>query len=473
MDYFKKRGTNIVADPVHKYIEFTVPRDPKEKTEEDLIDNQWLQRLKWIHQLQCAIWVFPGAEHSRFGHSLGSMDIASRFAKQLYPSLKKTIKNTPTFPYIEETLRLAALLHDVGHGPFGHFFDHHYLLRRYSITHEDVGNKIVTTRLNEIIENIHRSPSGEFEEKIIPEYLAFLTKKPSRNNKVETYPKWLHLLRPLFSGLYTVDNLDYVMRDSLMCGITMEPIDLERMIYYSSIDQQGLVLHRSGRGALIRFLEARNFLYTHIYFHRTVRSFDLHLSEIFEKTLEKIFDINPLESLDSYLHLTDLSLLGKVADWVKESKVGDKNKVGEHTKLIREWECLLRRRKKWRFVHETREELYEKLPLHRPYISEELEKKIRKRSTIPSKARIKIDMAKYDNRPVNPLTKSDMSVSIYDPNKDKTTPTPLREYLKRIPFKTTICFIFVDQKSNKYDKELIKALEEVVAHVEEEEPTNI
>lgn len=181
MDYFKNRGTNIIADPVHKYIEFTIPREPKEKTEKALIDNEWLQRLKWIHQLQCAIWVFPGAEHSRFAHSLGSMHISSRFAKQLYTSLKKTVKSTPVLPYVEETLRLAALLHDVGHGPFGHFFDHHYL-KKYKITHEDIGQKIITSKLNKIIENIHRSPSGEFEKNIVPEYLAFLIKKPSKKS---------------------------------------------------------------------------------------------------------------------------------------------------------------------------------------------------------------------------------------------------------------------------------------------------
>jgi len=436
MDYFKNRGTNIISDPVHKYIEFTVPRKPGEITEKNLIDNAWFQRLKWIHQLQCAIWVFPGAEHSRFAHSLGSMHISSRFAKQLYPSLEKVVRSTPVFEYVEETLRLAALLHDVGHGPFGHFFDHNYLIK-YNITHEDIGKEIITTKLNKIIKNIHRSPSGEFKEDIIPEYLAFLIKKPSKGDDLNRFPKWLQLLRPLFSACYTVDNLDYVMRDSLMCGISVEPIDLERILYYSSISEKGLVLHKSGIGALIKFFETKNFLYTNIYFHRTIRSFDLHLSEIFEKTLKEIFNINPLADLDNYLHLTDLSLLGKVSDWIKEKKAGDNYNLREWKKLLWGWEQLLRRRKKWRFICETTEEQYRKQILHRQYRPQELEEKIRERTRIPLEINIKIDMAKYDNRPVNPSLEK-YKILVYDPSKDRIFSKPIENFLKRSPFKTTI-----------------------------------
>jgi len=468
MDYFKNRGTNIISDPVHKYIEFTVPREPKEKTEKALIDNKWLQRLKWIHQLQCAIWVFPGAEHSRFAHSLGSMHISSRFARQLYTSLKKVVRSTPVFPYVEEILRLAALLHDVGHGPFGHFFDHNYL-KKYKITHEDIGQKIITSKLNKIIENIHRSPSGEFEKNIVPEYLAFLIKKPSRIDNLKRYPKWLQLLRPLFSALYTVDNLDYVMRDSLMCGISVEPIDLERILYYSSISEKGLVLHKSGIGALSKFLETKNFLYTNIYFHRTIRSFDLHLAEIFENTLEEIFGINPLDDLDNYLYLTDLSLLGKVSDWIKGKKARDNY---EWRKLLLGWERLFRRRKKWRFVCETTEEQYRKQLLHRQYSPQELEEKIRKETKISWEINIKIDMARYDNRPVNPLLEK-YKILVYNPSKDKISSKPIENLLKRSPFKTTICRLFIDQRKRNYDKKLIKKFEAIVGHVEEEEPTNI
>src|SRR5712671_2415032 len=111
-------GTSLLADPVHEYISFTVPtsRDPHEVTEKDLIDSAWVQRLRYVYQLQSARWVYPTAEHSRFQHSLGAMHVAGRFARHLYVSVKETLGDIPSPAYIEELLRVSALLHDVGHG---------------------------------------------------------------------------------------------------------------------------------------------------------------------------------------------------------------------------------------------------------------------------------------------------------------------------------------------------------------------
>jgi hypothetical protein len=122
---------NLVADPIHGYIRLTWPSGnlaDKECTEKDLIDSHWLQRLRRIHQLQAVWWVFPGGEHTRFQHSLGAMYLGGQFVSHLYESLRRTPGvDDKSKPYIEETMRLAGLLHDVGHGPFCHFFDEEYL----------------------------------------------------------------------------------------------------------------------------------------------------------------------------------------------------------------------------------------------------------------------------------------------------------------------------------------------------------
>jgi HD domain len=134
-------AVNLISDPIHGYVELTKRLAPDESAaaglpaedaaEEDLLDTAWLQRLRRISQLQSARWVFPTAEHSRFTHGLGVMHEAGLWARALYPSLRTALADAgeplPSEGLVVETLRMAGLLHDVGHGPFAHFFDDHVL----------------------------------------------------------------------------------------------------------------------------------------------------------------------------------------------------------------------------------------------------------------------------------------------------------------------------------------------------------
>src|SRR5579884_1452593 len=124
------RRVNLSSDPIHRYVQITKPGGvPGVAAEQDLIDHLWVQRLRRIHQMQSAWWVFATAEHSRFQHALGAMHLAGEWARRLYPTLRRQHPDLPSSPVVVETLRLAGLLHDVGHGPFGHFFDENYLAR--------------------------------------------------------------------------------------------------------------------------------------------------------------------------------------------------------------------------------------------------------------------------------------------------------------------------------------------------------
>ena len=157
-------GSALIADPIHKYVSFTVPysqAEPHELTEKDLIDSPWVQRLRYIYQLQSARWVYPSAEHTRFVHSLGTMHVAGRFARAPLSVSEKVATDVPSANYVEEFLRVTALVHDIGHGPFCHFFDDNYLHALHA-SHEKLGQIIIRDYLGPIIQKIRRSPAGPF-----------------------------------------------------------------------------------------------------------------------------------------------------------------------------------------------------------------------------------------------------------------------------------------------------------------------
>src|SRR5215831_1183047 len=193
---------SLISDPVHGYVLYSTVSSSGEPAEQTLIDHPWLQRLRRIHQLQSAWWVYPSAEHTRFQHVLGAMHLASRVVAHLYPSLREACGSglVPSRPYVESLMRIAALLHDVGHGPFGHFFDDHFLAR-FELTHEDIGQRIILGELAGLIRGIRRNPHGQLEahEILQPEQVAFLIKRPTAI--ANDAPPWLVLVRALFSGV--------------------------------------------------------------------------------------------------------------------------------------------------------------------------------------------------------------------------------------------------------------------------------
>jgi uncharacterized protein len=461
------KGMALIADPIYQYASFTVPADDAktEKTEKDLIDSPWLQRLRRIYQLQSARWVYPAAEHSRFQHSLGTMHVAGEFGQYLYPSLRGVCKDIPSLNYVEELLRVAGLLHDVGHGPYGHFFDDHFLAR-YGLTHEIMGERIITTKLKKIIGGIGRSPTGPFErgERLDPAQVAFLIKMPSGRDRAR--PRWLQLLRHLFSGIYTVDNLDYVQRDAYMTGFSLDIVDLARLRYYTFFTEKGLTLHQAGISALNRFLNARLNLYTNVYFHRTTRALDLHLQEIFKETLDVIFPRNPAHALDQYLWCDEWHLFGEVHDWLG-AKDQKKKRLG------REWEKLHRREVKWKTSFSAEISLdqiqrgtgfpgtgdYERMI--REYLPPKLKKTIS----------FRVDLATQDPRPINPMADTEKRVNIYNPVTGVTSPEPMREIYRFIPARVVHFRVF--SLSHNHDEELSEAAERALGNINSAAKTNI
>ncbi len=331
---------SLCHDPIHGYIPFISKVDPGETSERDLLDHPWLQRLRQIHQLQTAWWVYPSAEHTRFQHVVGSMHMATRAIERLYPSLAEVCPEVPSRGYVECLTRLAALLHDVGHGPFGHFFDEHYL-KQFSLTHEILGAHIIREELGPLLTKVRSCPNSQLaaDETIDPEQIAWLITRPTSGD-TDDAPRWLVMLRSLFCGLYTVDNMDFVLRDAYMSGYSTRSYDLDRLLRYSFFSERGFTIHERGMNALVRFRQARSELFRAVYFHRTVRSIDMTLKGLFRDSQELLFPGNPLEHLDAYQRFTEWSLLVDVAHWHES----DDPKKRE---LAPRWQSLLKRQVDW------------------------------------------------------------------------------------------------------------------------------
>ena len=338
-------GESLSHDPIHGYIPFisgeNLPQG--EVAERQIIDHPWVQRLRQIHQLQTAHWVYPAAEHTRFQHVLGAMHLASRAVDATYDSLADVADDVPSRGYVETLLRMAALLHDVGHGPFGHFFDEHFLAR-YDLTHETLGQKIIVERLGDLLPAVRRNPNSTLAdgEQLDVNHIAYLIARP-RDNENANSPRWLELLRSLLCGVYTVDNLDFVLRDAYMSGYSSRAFDLDRLLRYSSFTSQGLTIDSRGLDALVRFIGVRGELFRAIYFHRTVRAIDLTLEELFHDCRDDLFHGNPAEQLDGYLRFTEWSLLVDVARW-SDSDDERKRELGHR------WNRLLGRQLEWRMI---------------------------------------------------------------------------------------------------------------------------
>jgi HD superfamily phosphohydrolase len=379
--------------------------------------------------------------------------------------LQAATKDCPSEIYIEELLRIAALFHDVGHGPFGHFFDDN-VLDEYRVTHEMIGQQIIQWGVGKVIRSIRRSPQGPLpkDETLDPEYVAFLIGKgPNQPN--HRYPQWLVFLQPLLSGIYTADNLDYVLRDAYMCGVAVGPVDLNRLIHYTFYSEKGMTLHRAGLSALNMFLNARLYMYTNVYYHRTTRAIDLHLKEIFRDTVKLLYPHNPIEKLEAYLDVTDWSLLESVRGWKRSP---NKKKRA----LYPEWQKILGRDVKWKMAYDRTLPLREIEKGRRFLSQEELEDEIRDRLPSPlKKIPFKVDMASQDPRPLNPLMMGDRQIYVYNPSTRGVSKEALKEFFDYIPAKIILCRIFAPD--HRYDAKLAEAAEAVLSHERVSIKTNV
>ena len=459
---------SLSHDVIHGYIPFTSSAGlpPGEVAERQVIDHPWLQRLRQIHQLQTAWWVFPTAEHTRFQHVLGAMHLATRAAGELYATLVESCQDVPSRGYIECLMRLAALLHDVGHGPFGHFFDRHFLAE-YGLTHETLGSEIIRGELAGLIRGVRRSPNNQLAdgETLDPEQITVLITRPRQSDE-GCLPQWLRFLRSLFSGLYTVDNMDFVLRDAYMTGYSTRAYDLDRLLHYSFFSPRGLTIHERGLSALVRFICVRAELFRAVYFHRTVRAIDLALQDLFVESKGFLFPGNPLDHLDEYLQLTDWSLLVRVAGWHRSTDPALR-------RLGQQWKEFLGRRIRWKMA-------CERTIFFAPGESEEssifsnqqlFEAAVRSR--LPEALRrlpLRFDPARHVHRPGAEAPAAGQNF-LYDPATGQVRSLDARELFRQIPLSYRICRIYAED--HRHNAELAAAMDQLLGASRTDDATNM
>jgi len=295
--------------PIHGFVFFN-------DWERTIISQPAVQRLRRIRQLAWTDYVYPGATHTRFEHSLGVMHTATRLYDAIVERSSETLRSE--LQYTDDGLRrgrqlvrLAALLHDVGHAPFSHAAEE--LLPRDAggarFTHEQYSAAVVRTKLRSAIEDHPLAHNSGFTADEIASFL-----EGSKQARQSVF--W----RDLIDGQMDADRMDYLLRDSHHAGVQYGRFDLERVIatIVAIPDARGaaprLGVSEGGWHAAEALVLARYFMFTQVYFHKTRVAYDIHLREALKTMLPSGVFPRPLDAeLDEYLDWDDWRVLGLLA----------------------------------------------------------------------------------------------------------------------------------------------------------------
>ena len=295
----------IINDPVFGFI--NVPNDFLY----DIIQHPIFQRLQRIKQLGLASFVYPGAQHTRFQHSLGAMYLTHEAIKQLRQNGQEIT------PEEADGVLVAILLHDIGHGPFSHVLENTLVS---GISHEEISLRLM------------QQTNSEMDGKLTLAIRIFQ----------DQYPK--HFLHQLISSQLDMDRMDYLRRDSFFTGVTEGVIGSARLIKMLDVYNDQLVIEAKGIHSIENFLIARRFMYWQVYFHKTAVAAERMLIKILGRAKElslagetlfatpalayfltqsvttETFD-KQSETLDHFIHLDDSDILSAIKVWADHNDV--------------------------------------------------------------------------------------------------------------------------------------------------------
>lgn len=368
-----------ITDPVHRYISFS-------EVEKEVIDTGVFQRLRRIRQLAGAHLVYPSAQHSRFEHSLGTMHVAGHAGETLVAK-----------GYLDDEdkvrkLRLAALLHDIGHGPFSHLFEE-VLELRHGTSHEDVGKRVISkSEISDILKKHGYNPSD-------------ICKLSFGESKIK-------FLNEIIAGGLSADLMDYLSRDGLFTGVEYGKIDHHRLISSFEVVSNGhLAIDRSALYSFESMLISRYEMFKAVYFHKTVRSAEVMLLNSMALADEHLNLTDT--SMNNYLNLTDEVILERLCSLENGNKIALNLATDYRSRKL--LKCVYEK-----FVHK-RDKLYSKMDrqaLHN------LGLQISETADVKEKS-VFVDASRAPSMPLTPTKREINSVLLVD--KDWAYETPISE----------------------------------------------
>lgn len=288
----------VFKDPIHKYVHV------KDQLIWDLIKTKEFQRLRRIKQLGTLYLAFHTAEHSRFGHSLGVYEIVRRMIDESF--VGREAWNNKDCPLA----LCAALLHDLGHGPFSHSFE-----KIFNTDHEAFTQEIITgnTEVNEVLSRVSET---------FPQEVADVINKTHKNK----------LVISMISSQIDADRMDYLQRDAYFTGVSYGTFDMERILRLMRPSKDEVLIKESGMHAVENFIMSRYQMYWQIYFHPVSRGGEVLLNNCLKRVKQLYkedyqFKMYPKEfipffegtiTIDQYVELDEVTVLFYLKKWIHE-----------------------------------------------------------------------------------------------------------------------------------------------------------
>lgn len=269
--FSRLKTTKVFRDPIYGYIKVPL------QVISDLIDTKEFQRLRRIRQLSGVSMVFHGAEHSRFSHSLGVYALA-------YQALEDCDVLKEHLSEYEQVLFLScALLHDVGHGPYSHAFEHVFMLG-----HEVSSAKIIqgNTQVNQVLNKHHKDLAKDIASVIL---------------KMNKYK----IVEQLISSQLDIDRMDYLERDAYHTGASYGRLDKDRIFRMLSIKDDQVVFKEGAIHAIENYLMSRYHMYWQVYYHPVARSYEIMLENIYKRVLD-LYKMGELDHDDYAVYLKEV-----------------------------------------------------------------------------------------------------------------------------------------------------------------------